>query len=91
MPSVNFNVQWPDGEQSQYVLDDFKQHCLNALDAAAERVRERFGFYCSAASAEQEKIIYKHAQRKQTDIDGTVTITSMGTVNEHNKESLFNS
>ena len=63
--------------------------CANALDAAAERVKKRFGYYCSAANTEKEKIIYKHAQLKQANIHGVVIITSMKTANQIDKELSF--
>lgn len=92
MPAVNFDVRWPDGdnttyyspstiiykylkEGNEYPIDDFKEQSISALDIASERVRERFGYYCSAASAEQEKIIKKYDSLKKHGISGTVTLT----------------
>jgi uncharacterized repeat protein (TIGR04042 family) len=39
----------------EYPLDDFMSQCVIALDMASERVRERFGYYCSADSDEKKK------------------------------------
>lgn len=73
MPSVNFIVRWPDGEEEacyspstviheylesgqSYSLEDFMTLSEAALMNASERVRQRFGYECSAAK-DQLKII----------------------------------
>ena len=89
MPAVNFNVQWPDGEQVTYYspstvihqyfqqgakipLKDFLTQVDAALSAASERVFERYGYYCSSASAEQEKIQLKAQDLASKSIDGHI-------------------
>jgi uncharacterized repeat protein (TIGR04042 family) len=65
MPVTHFVVRWPDGEEErcyspssivreylhpgEYPLDVFLSHTHNALSAASERVREKFGYACSSA------------------------------------------
>lgn len=89
MPSVNFTIQWPDGEQntyyspstivyehfvagSTYSLAEFDTRIHAALNAASERVYQRFGYYCTAASAELEKINHKLHVLRTENIDGSV-------------------
>lgn len=59
-----------------YQLVDFKEKVDQALVAASERVKASFGFYCSAASDEQQKIEKKFSQLIKTHKDGKVCITS---------------
>jgi len=59
-----------------YSLIDFKEKVDQALDAASERVKASFGYYCSAASDEQQKIESKFSQLIETHKDGKVCITS---------------
>lgn len=89
MPSVNFTVAWPDGEQATYYSPstvlyehfeaggtysqrEFDERIQAALNAASERVNQRFGYYCSAASAELEKINRKLQFLREHDISGSV-------------------
>jgi uncharacterized repeat protein (TIGR04042 family) len=93
MPSVNFTVNWPDGDtvnyyspstvihqylkiDTDYELSEFKEKVDGALDAASERVKASFGFYCSAASDEQLKIQDKFSQLINTHKNGKVSITA---------------
>jgi uncharacterized repeat protein (TIGR04042 family) len=41
---------------SSYDVDDFVSRCSQALAIAGERVREKYGFYCSMAQAESSRI-----------------------------------
>lgn len=93
MPSVNFKVVWPDGEQATYYSpstiihqylkmgsysqEEFAERVTRSLSAASERVYERFGYYCSAASAEQEKIDHKLQSLREQKITGEVTLTQL--------------
>lgn len=89
MPSVNFKVTWPDGEQatyyspstivyeyltaeSSYSQEEFAERIDGALRQASERVYKRFGYYCTAASAELEKINHKLQFLREHDISGLV-------------------
>lgn len=93
MPSVNFKVVWPDGEQvtyyspstiihqhlkaGSYSQEEFAERVRTSLHAASERVYERFGYYCSAASAEQEKIDRKLQFLREQKISGAVELTQL--------------
>ena len=94
MPSVNFNVIWPDGDHvtyyspstivhehlaagGQYSQSEFDQRIHAALNAASERVYKRFGYYCTAASAELEKINCKLKFLREQEIDGEVRVTKL--------------
>jgi uncharacterized repeat protein (TIGR04042 family) len=91
MPSVNFKVAWPDGEQTtyyspstivyehlvaggEYTLTEFDTRIHSALNAASERVYKRFGYYCTAASGELEKINHKLQSLREKNINGTVQL-----------------
>lgn len=90
MPAVNFKVTWPDGDvityyspstiihthiqQGIYALEDFKARCDTALSAASERVYQRFGYYCSAADEEQQKIKKKYTAIRKKNITGDVIV-----------------
>jgi uncharacterized repeat protein (TIGR04042 family) len=39
-----------------YPLDDFVKRCREALDIASERVKQKYGFYCTGASSTLEEI-----------------------------------
>lgn len=95
MPSVNFNVTWPDGEQaiyyspstiihehlaagSRYSQEEFSARIDTALTAASERVYQRFGYYCTAASGELEKIQRKLQFLREQKINGQVQLTKLG-------------
>ncbi len=57
---------------SSYSQQEFNERIQTALNAASERVRQRFGYYCSAASAELEKINHKLQFLREHDISGPV-------------------
>lgn len=38
-------------------IGDFEARCIQALDHASERVRERYGYACSSAMAEKQRIV----------------------------------
>lgn len=61
-------------ENTQYSLDQFSQMSQQALDAASERVRARFGYACTAASAELEKIKCKLHSLAKENVSGDVMI-----------------
>lgn len=63
-------------ENVDYTLSDFKEKAGNALEAASERVKISFGFYCSAASDEKQKIHEKYSQIIHTHRNGKVNITT---------------
>ena len=92
MPSVNFKVRWPDGEQttyyspstivyehfeagSEYTQTEFDERVHAALNATSERVYKRFGYYCTAASGELEKINHKLQFLREQNISGLVRLT----------------
>jgi len=58
---------------SELPMQEFLPKVDKALDEASERVYEKFGYYCSAASGEQEKIRKKADELKQENIDGSIT------------------
>ena len=39
-----------------YPLPDFMQRCRTALTIASERVREKYGFYCTGASSQLSEL-----------------------------------
>ncbi|MCW2494542.1 MSMEG_0570 family nitrogen starvation response protein [Jatrophihabitans sp.] len=41
---------------TSYRVDDFTQRSTKALGEASERVRARYGFYCTASAASLERI-----------------------------------
>lgn len=57
-----------------YELESFKRLCDDALNAASERVYQRFGYYCSAASDEKEKIAKKYNQLVESNVIGKVKV-----------------
>ena len=92
MPSVNFKVSWPDGEQAtyyspstivyehfeaggEYTQAEFDARIHAALNAASDRVYKRFGYYCTAASAELEKINHKLQMLREQNVSGLVRLT----------------
>lgn len=94
MPSVNFKVIWPDGDQvtyyspstivhehlaagGKYSQAEFDQRIHSALNAASERVYKKFGYYCTAASAELEKINRKLQFLREQEIAGEVRVTQL--------------
>ncbi|MFJ1455241.1 MSMEG_0570 family nitrogen starvation response protein [Nocardia wallacei] len=61
--------------ETDYAVDDFVQRARTALRAAAERVRERYGFYC--ASAMQTLAEIEAAAAAVRPSSGTVRVLSM--------------
>jgi uncharacterized repeat protein (TIGR04042 family) len=94
MPSVNFDVIWPDGDKvtyyspstivrehlnagAEYSQAEFGERIQTALNAASERVYQRFGYYCTAASAELEKIRRKQQFLREQEIAGAVRVIQL--------------
>lgn len=94
MPSVTFDVAWPDGErvsyyspstvvhqyiqaQTTYSQSEFSEKIFSALDEASERVYQKFGYYCSAASSEKNKIERKLENLSQSKNSGSVKIVEI--------------
>jgi len=61
-----------------YSVDDFDKKVSAALDKASERVKERFGYYCSAATEEKNKIQSKLLLLHSKGISGMVTVLEIG-------------
>lgn len=58
-----------------YSQEEFASRVGAALDAASERVYQKFGYYCTAAMAEREKIDGKLRQLRERQISGAVLLT----------------
>jgi uncharacterized repeat protein (TIGR04042 family) len=58
-----------------YPMDDFLDRVSTALNVAAKRVEEKFGFYCSAAMATLGAVEAAAAQARTS--PGTVRVVSM--------------
>ena len=58
-----------------YPVDEFLRRASTALTIAAERVREKFGFYCSSAVQTLDAIETAAAQARTT--PGSVRVLSM--------------
>ncbi|MCJ2054961.1 MSMEG_0570 family nitrogen starvation response protein [Methylobacterium sp. J-048] len=54
-----------------YALDDFVEKTRSALTIASERVREKYGFACSSATAQLARI---ETAAKRQDPGGLVTV-----------------
>lgn len=93
MPSVNFTVQWPNGECStfyspstivyeffqkgqNYSAQEFLAQAEQALHAASERVRARYGFACSSAMDNLKQIQYT-AKTKQIQAQDRIEIVDI--------------
>jgi uncharacterized repeat protein (TIGR04042 family) len=59
-----------------YPLDDFVSRSRAALNLASERVRQKYGFACSAAM-DQLARIEEHADRYRDRTDATVTVVEL--------------
>jgi uncharacterized repeat protein (TIGR04042 family) len=59
---------------SEYSQTEFNQRIHTALNAASERVNQRFGYYCSAASGELVKINQKLQFLREENISGNVQV-----------------
>ena len=88
MPSVNFTVKWPNGQQYGYYspstivyeyfqkgqsfpADQFLAQAQQALQAASERVRARYGFACTSALESWQRI---QQQAQQFDMTASENI-----------------
>lgn len=58
-----------------YSQEEFASRVRAALDEASERVYKKFGYYCTAAMAEREKIDGKLRQLREQKISGAVELT----------------
>lgn len=72
-PSTVIREHLKSGEQ--YSLEEFSERINAALNAASERVRERFGYYCSAAADELYQINSKLKRLRHQRTLGAVHIT----------------
>ncbi len=61
---------------TNYSLDEFSEKVISALDHASERVKQKFGYYCSAAQDEKRNILTKLSQLKNQNISGDVSVTA---------------
>ena len=61
---------------SGYSLDQFSEKISQALDHASERVKQKFGYYCSAAQDEKKNIMLKLMQLKNDEVQGSVNVTA---------------
>ena len=84
MPEMRFDVRWPDGavtrcyspslvvaellDVRQYPLFEFMERAQAGLNIGAERVRLKFGFYCSAASDQLEQLTTRASSFGSDDI-----------------------
>lgn len=57
-----------------YSIDGFSALVQASLVEASERVKNKFGYYCSAASAEQSKISKKVSELNNKHIEGDVIV-----------------
>lgn len=59
----------------RYSQQRFAESAFNALNEASERVREKYGFACSAAADEAKKIKLKLNQLAENQVNGDVVVT----------------
>lgn len=64
-------------EGHQYPVQQFVDRSSQALDQAADRVKERFGFTCTSAMAQQDKIVSVAAKYLTDYAGGMVTVLRM--------------
>ncbi|WP_069268571.1 MSMEG_0570 family nitrogen starvation response protein [Paraburkholderia nodosa] len=92
MPVTHFVVRWPDGTEARcyspstvvrdylqpgdYPLDAFLDATHDALAAASERVRQKFGYACSSA-LDQWDVIERTAQPFRSQPAALVTVVSV--------------
>ncbi|MFT0172619.1 MSMEG_0570 family nitrogen starvation response protein [Paraburkholderia mimosarum] len=92
MPVTYFVVRWPDGTEARcyspstvvrdflqpgdYALDAFLDATHDALAAASERVRQKFGYACSSA-LDQWDVIERTAQPFRSQLTALVTVVSV--------------
>ena len=83
MPEMKFDVRWPDGkvtrcyspslvvcellEKGDYPVFEFMERVRAALNIGAERVRLKFGFYCSAAMDQLQELEVAAGGYEKTD------------------------
>lgn len=59
--------------ESSYAVDDFMTRAVAALNLASERVKARYGMYCTSAAAQIDEL-----ERAKTRYDdGEVTVVTM--------------
>lgn len=61
----------------RYSQTEFAELCQRTMDQASERVRQRYGFACSASSAELEKLQHKLKTLRERQIQGPVTVIEL--------------
>lgn len=59
--------------ETSYDIDDFMERTATALQLAAERVKARYGFYCTSATAQLDQLRTRRADYA----DGSVTVLTM--------------
>lgn len=90
MPEMRFDVRWPNGkttrcyspssvvrellQEQSYPLFEFVERARAALNIGAERVRVKFGFYCSAAS---EQLTQIEGLAREFSRDAEVVVTGL--------------
>lgn len=57
-----------------YSQNHFNTKVMAALDEASERVKNKFGYYCSAAQAEQHALQKKLSELHAKNITGDITL-----------------
>ena len=63
--------------KSEYELNEFEEKIFAALEHASERVYQKFGYYCSAASDEKSKIKRKLDELRSTQATGKVLVNAV--------------
>lgn len=59
--------------ETSYQIDDFMERTTTALQQAAERVKARYGFYCTSAAAQLDQLRIRRGEYT----DGSVKVLSM--------------
>jgi uncharacterized repeat protein (TIGR04042 family) len=59
--------------ETSYPVDDFMQRAVAALTQASERVKARYGMYCTSAEAQIDEL--RHVKTRYH--DGEVTVVTM--------------
>ena len=59
---------------TDYEVEEFAIAIETALQRASHRVKERYGYYCSAAQDELRKIKFKISQLQHAETTGVVTV-----------------
>ena len=63
--------------KKSYTQDEFFKQVTCGLDAASNRVVQKFGYACSAAADEKRKITRKLESLTRNNIDGQVSVCAM--------------